>query len=364
MIKDPLIASEPKKKGKKPKVLESKKMFLEYMSKESKTMDLLKLSDDNLLSNISDYLSTQSISLNKGIGHNGYPMGRLIEISGQSHCGKSTLVDHALAETQRLGGVAVLIEPEVSRDRDYSTRIGVNPEELIISQPKEGEMYTLEDTFNFVGETVDWWRDNDPDKMVTIVVDSVASMPSREDLERGSGERKPGEAAGIIKHTLRNLCQKIAGTKITLIFVNQLYSRIGYKGWGDPAIEWGGSGIPYHASLRIRLKAGEKIKDKDGVIIGTVIIAIIQKSKVSGVSGNKVEFALLHGIGVDNSYTIFERLKREKYIVASGSWSSMLLPGTTEPIKWQGGSMGLLELCQTSPELYDQLVTIYNSLPG
>lgn len=359
--KTPLV-SKSEEKPKKAKASTSKASFLAHMAKTDKTMDLLRLSDDDLLSNISGYLSTQSISLNKAIGQPGYPMGRLVEISGPEHTGKSTLVDHALAETQRIGGVAALVEPEVSRQASYTTRIGVNPDELIIPQPKDGEMFTLEDVFNWVGTTASWWRENDPSMPVTIAVDSVAAMPTREDLERSAGQKKPGEAASIIKHTLRNLCQRIAGTKITIILVNQLYTRIGYQGWGDPRIEWGGSGIPYHASLRIRLKPGEKIKSKDGTIIGSEVNAVIQKSKISGVSGAKVSFALLHGIGIDNVWTIFNVFKDAGYIAVGGSWYTMVMPDG-ETIKWQGGPSGLLELCGSSPDLYEKLVTIYHTLP-
>lgn len=328
------------------------------------------MADDDLLSNVRGYVSTQSIALNKAIGHPGFPRGRLIEISGMEHTGKSTLLDHVFAETQRVGGVGILVDPEIGRDAKYSRSIGVNAEKLLCPQPKEGKFYALEDVFNFVGKAADWWKKHHPGTPVTIGVDSIAGMPTREDLKREAGEQKPGDAARAIRHSLRNIMQRIAMSEVCLVFVNQLYTRIGHMGYGDPRIEYGGGGIPYHASLRIRLKTGEAIKNKDGVVIGSVIIGLIKKSKVSAVSGNKVEFAIRHGIGIDNVWTLFERFKRDQYIAQpqGSSWCSMMLPAEEgkepEAFKWQGGHLGLEALCHENEGLYNQLVAIYGTMPG
>lgn len=356
--------------------------FLEHMAKEEKTMEMLRMTDENLLSNVKGWISTQSLSLNKAIGHPGVPRGRLVEISGPEHVGKSTLLDHIFAETQRIGGLAMLVDPEVGRDAKYTRNIGVDPERLIVPQAKEGKhkqklqggkgtkdvenFLTLEDVFNTVGRALDWQRLCFPELPMTIGIDSVAALPTREDLERSAGEKKPGEAASVIKHTLRALIQKIAKSGVCLIFVNQLYTRIGYQGWGDPRIEYGGSGIPYHASLRIRLNpAGEKIKTSDGHIIGSVTEALIRKSKVSGVTGAKCDIPILHGVGIDNVYTLFTRFKAEGYIAVGGAgWNSMLLPETQEPLKWQRQHLGLAELCAQTEGLYDKLVAIYMAMPG
>lgn len=341
--------------------------FLAHMSTHDKVMDMFRMSDDDLLSNVKGYISTQSIALNKAIGQPGIPRGRITEISGPEHTGKSTLLDHIFAEVQRLEGIAMLVDSETARDAKFTSRIGVNTEKLILPQPKgtkDAKFLTLEDVFNTVGTAVDWQMDNFPDLPMVIGVDSIAGLPTREDLERGAGEKKPGEAASIIKHTFRALTQKIAKSGVCLVFVNQLYSRIGYKGWGDPRIEYGGSGIPYFASLRIRLNpGGEKIKLTDGTIIGSCSEAKIQKSKVSGVTGAKCQIPILHGVGIDNTYSLFDGLKKEGYITNSGSWYNIQLPGAEEPLKWQKGHFGLAELCHQTPGLYDQLVATYNTIP-
>ena len=327
-----------------------------------KTMELLKLADDDLLSNVKGFISTQSIALNKALELPGLPRGRIIEISGDEHTGKSTLLDHVFAETQRLGGTAILVDPEVGRDAKYSRNIGVNADKLFCPQPKEGKFYTLQNVFNFLGTTCDWWRDNHPDEIVTIGVDSIAGMPTDSDMEREAGTQKPGDAAKTIRHSLRTLAQRCAQSQICLVFVNQLYEKIGVS-FGDSRAEYGGRGMRYTGSVRIRLDRGPALKESSGRIYGHVARARVMKSKLSGASGAKCEFGVLHGVGIDNTYTLFERFKQEGYIATNGSWFTMLLPGDTEPVRWQGKELGLATICRERPELYGKLVDLYMSLP-
>jgi recombination protein RecA len=343
--------------------------FLSFMGKEDKVMDMLRMTDDDLLSNVKGYVSTQSLALNKAIGIPGYPRGRLIEISGPEHVGKSTLLDHLFAETQTdPDAITMLIDSEAGRDTNYTLKCGVDAKRLILPQPRKGgkeERYlTLEDVFNSVDLALDWQLKTSPQTLMVFGVDSVANLPSREDLERGAGERKPGEGAGILKHTFRVLSQKLAKSGAILVLVNQLYTRIGYQGWGDPRIEWGGAAIPYSASLRIRLNHGkEKIKLSDGTVIGSVTEARIQKSKVSANSYTKCQIPIRHGVGVDNVFTIFERFQREGYISNAGPWYSMIVPDM-EPVKWQRGHLGLAEVLAQTPGLYEKLAAIYMAMPG
>lgn len=340
--------------------------FLAHMAKHDKALEMHRMSDEDLVSNIKGYLSTQSLALNKAIGIPGYPMGRLIEISGPEHVGKSTLLDHLFAEVQSLDGIAMLIDSEAGRDANYSSKVGVDPDTMFMPQAKKEAFLTLEDVFTSIDLALNWKLANAPETPMAIGVDSVANLPSREDLERGAGERKPGEGASILKHTLRVLMQKVAKSGAVLVLINQLYTRIGYQGWGDPRIEWGGSAIPYQASLRIRLNHGkDKIKLSDGTIIGSVTEATIKKSKVSANSYTKCSIPIRHGVGVDNLYTIYDRFKTEGYIGVGGAgWNTMLLPETQEPLKWQRGHLGLTELCTEDPALYPKLAAIYQGMPG
>lgn len=352
----------PKKKVKKDPMSE----FVQFLSGPKEDMEILRLSDDEMWSNVIGYVSTQSLALNKAIGAPGIPRGRISEISGDEHTGKSTLLDHIFAEAQRLGGHAVLLDPEVGRDTKYTRSIGVDPDKLICPQPKKGEFYTLQSVFNFAGKTCDWWREKHPNELVVVGVDSIAGMPTDEDMKRDAGNAKPGDAAKTIRHSLRTLTQRVAQSNVALVFVNQLYDIIGpFPGQR----EYGGKGMRYHASLRIRLKRGRlanespTLKDTQGRVIGGVTIATIQKTKISGVSGGKTEFAIMHGRGVDNVWTLFEALKKKGYIGQGGGWYSMVLPESGEVIKWNGGHFGLAKYLADKPELYAKLVDIYMELP-
>ena len=366
-VKKTPVKKATKKKAsakKKPKV-DPMQDFVSFISGPKEDMDILRLSDDELWSNVVGYISTQSLAINKAIGAPGIPRGRITEISGDEHTGKSTLMDHIFAETQRVGGHAMLLDPEVGRDAKYTRNIGVDPDKLLCPQPKEGKFYTLQSVFNFVGKTCDWWRENHPNEIVTIGVDSIAGMPTDADMQRDASKAKPGDAAKTIRHSLRTLTQRVAQSNVALVFVNQLYDIIGpFPGQK----EYGGKGMRYHASLRIRMKRGRlgnespSLKGPDGKVYGGTSIATIQKTKISGVSGGKTELAILHNRGIDNVWTLFETFKRNKYIGSAGGWYSMVLPNG-ETLKWKGGHFGLAEHLAEDPELYAKLVDIYMELP-
>lgn len=333
--------------------------YLDYM-KSDNTLEILRLADDDLLSNVTGFISTQSLALNKAIGHAGVPRGRLTEISGDEHAGKSTVMDHILAETQRMGGIAILLDPEVGRDAKYTRSIGVEADKLLCPQPKEGSFYTLQSAIDFIGRTSDFFAKSDPDRVVTIGLDSIAGLPTDEDLVRAASDVKPGEAAKTIRHGLRNIIQRIARSNITLVFVNQVYDQIGGFGFGDKRREYGGRGIRYHASVRIRLSRAGMIKTTRDEVVGSVTQANVLKTKISGRTGAKVKFGILHGRGIDNSWTLFEALKAEGYITGSGAWFRMQLPDGTE-LKWTGKHWGLAEKIHEHADLYPLLCSVYES---
>lgn len=362
----PPTKKTPVKKTTKKKATPTKKAptksteaaFRDFM-KGDKAMELVNLSDDSALSQVRGFISTQSLALNKAIGHPGIPRGRLTEISGDEHTGKSTILDHILAETQRIGGTAILLDPEVGRDAKYSRSIGVDADKLICPQPTEGNFYTLQSIFNFIGKTSDWFAANDPDRVVCIGVDSIAGLPTDEDLKRDAGEVKPGDAAKTIRHSLRNVIQRIAQSNITLVFVNQLYENIGGFGFGDQKKEYGGKGIRYHASVRLRLNRMGAIKTSKDEVVGSVSQAKVMKSKVSGRTGAKVSFGILHGRGIDNTWTLFNALKDEGYITSAGAWYKMVLPDNQGELKWTGQHWGLAEKLAEDSQLYAHLCAVY-----
>jgi recombination protein RecA len=368
MKKTPVKKSTPKKKAspKKKAPTDPLKEFVSFISGPKEDMDILMLSDDELWSNVNGYVSTQSLAINKAISAPGLPLGRITEISGDEHTGKSTLLDHVFAEVQRIGGYAVLLDPEVGRDAKYTRSIGVDPEKLLCPQPKEGKFYTLQSVFNFCGRTCEWWHTHHPGVPVVIGVDSIAGMPTDEDMKRDASDAKPGDAAKTIRHSLRTLTQRVAQSNVALVFVNQLYDVIGPFGGQR---EYGGKGMRYHASLRIRLKRGRLsndtpvLKDPTGRVFGGVTTAHVQKTKISGTTGARTEFAIMHGRGIDNVWTLFETFKKAGYIGSGGGWYSMVLPGSGETIKWNGGHFGLAEYLIDKPELYGQLVDIFMEIP-
>jgi recombination protein RecA len=345
------------KKKAPPKPKDSDAAFRDFMAGD-KVMDLLVLSDDEVLSNVSGYISTQSLALNKALGLPGVPRGRLIEVSGDEHTGKSTVLDHLFAETQRIGGTAILIDPEVGRDAKYTRGIGVDADKLFSPQPKDGKFFTIEQVFSFIGRTCDYFREKDPNRTVLIGVDSIAGLPTEEDTKREAGELKPGDAAKSIHHGLRTTIQRIAQTNITLVFVNQLYDNIGGFGF-DQRKEYGGRAIRYHASVRMRLNRMGAIKTSRDEVIGMISQANVLKTKVSGMTGNKVKFGILHGRGIDNTWTLFNALKDEGYIGNSGPWWSMKIPDQGD-LKWTGQHIGLAEKLQEDPKLYEHLCWVYS----
>jgi recombination protein RecA len=341
--------------------------FLSFMAKHDKALELLRLTDDDLASNVRGYLSSRSLALNRALGLPGFPRGRLIEFSGPEHAAKSTLLDHLLAEAQAQGGVTYLIETESGRDEKYSRALGVDPKRLLlpepVADPKKGKGWlTLEDVFNSIDHALEWQLSTKSDQLLVIGVDSVANLPSREDLTRGAGERKPGEGASILRHVFRSLSQKLLRTGAILVLVNQLYQRIGHQGYGDPRIEWGGGAIPYQAAVRIRLTPGQKIKGPGGEVVGIEVRAQIRKTKVSDKSYAECILPVRSGVGVDNVWTIFDEFKKTGHIAQSGSWHSLVDPESGEAIKWQGGWMGLGAVLAERPGLYAQLAHVYEQL--
>jgi recombination protein RecA len=334
--------------------------YRDHMS-GSKTMELMSMVDDESWSTVPGYISTQSIGMNKVLGAPGYPMGRVVEISGLEHSGKSTVLDHAFSEVQSMGGVAILLDPEVGRDSKYSRSIGVDVSTIQCPQPKTGGYFSIQSAFNYIGSTIDFFKTDFPDTPLVIGIDSLAGMPTEEDLERDAGAAKPGDAAKTIRHALRNIVQRLARTKIVLISVNQLYSRIGVT-FGSPYTESGGKGMAYHASLRLRLSKKGTIKDRSGAIAGQITEVKVNTTKISGKTGAEVDIGILHGRGIDNTYTLFETLKEHKFIVQKGAWAELIHPTTGEVIKFQGQHWGMADLFGKDDKLYPQLVEVYYTL--
>lgn len=332
------------------------KEYQEHIRK-SGVAEVLKLADDDLLCEVGEFVSTQSLEFDKALGKPGFPVGKITEIYGGEHAGKSTLTDHVMAETQKRGGVAFLIDTEENKDLQYTSSIGVNVPKLQIVKPKTT---TIEDVVEAIEETLEFWAAY-PDVLLCIVWDSVAATPTVRELEGTMKKVEPGLAARAMRLACRRLTAKIAQRRVVLLIVNQLYTKIGVT-FGDPDVAYGGGGLRYHSTLRIKLTRGAQIKRGAGEIIGSTVHANIKKSKMSNATGRKVDFALLHGVGIDNMWSIHKRLTQEGYIQQNGSWQSMTL-AEGETLKWQNNFEGLGRLCVEDAELFERLVGIFQSLP-
>jgi len=351
------------KKGVKKKVprikLDPVAEYRAIMAKDG-AADVLRMADDDVWFHIRHFISTQSLALDRAIGYDGIPCGRITEITGDNHTGKSTILDHILAQTQLEGGWAILVDTEFGHDVRYARRIGIDPEKLLVVQPKQ---MTVEAVFRLLYRTIEHWEKY-PDLPLTIGVDSIAGMPTEGDLKIAAddGRAQPGEAARSIHNMCRVLGAKVARREVALIFTNQLYNVIG--GGFTYKRSYGGEALPYHASLRIKTRRGEPIRRSDGTIAGQICEVEILKSKINGRSGAKCQIGILHGVGVDNVWTIFDAFKREKYIAVLGAWHTMHLPGEDSPRRWQNGHFGLRELCSKDEQLMPRLVHVYNEIPN
>lgn len=351
--------------AKKAKTTSAKKLdpIKVAQSKLDGVADVLRMSDEDTLFNVRRYVSTRSIALDKLLNWKGVPCGRITEIAGDNHTGKSTLLDQILAQVQAEGGYAVLIDTEQAHDVKYSRTLGIDADKLMVVQPKQ---HTLEGVILALSRVLTMFETDFP-KMSPIVigVDSVAGIPTEADRASASedGKQKPGDAAKQIHNLCRIVGSKIASKQIALIFTNQLYTSIG----GPFAYKksYGGEAIPYHASLRLKTAKVETLKGTGGIIIGQKVKVQIVKSKLSDIpSQSSAEMAILHGVGVDNCWTIFEAFKRAGYISTSGAWSTMHLSDEETPRKWNGGHAGLAALCKDDPTLMPKLTAIYASMGG
>lgn len=279
----------------------------------------------NAPTNVTDWISTGStlldyIASNRKDG--GIPCGKLTEIVGQESSGKSLICQHIAVNTQKKGGLVIYIDTESSLNKEFCKRLGLNIEDLVYVVPP-----TMEDVFDTIEEAVKKVRTVDSDVPITIIWDSVAGTPTKSEIEGTfNPQEQMGVAARIISKAMRKLIDSIAREKITLVFTNQLKAAIGKMGYGDPmSATYGGKAIPYHASLRIKLKKIGEIKVAEQSV-GISSEAKIIKSKISP-PFRSCKFPTLFASGVDDYSAILEQLKLFKEIEQKGSRAMMTYAG-------------------------------------
>src|SRR5579862_8884581 len=253
-----------------------------------------------------EVIGTGSVALDVALGCGGLPRGRIIEIYGPESSGKTTLTLHAIAEAQRAGGVCAFIDAEHALDTEYARRLGVELDDLLVSQPDCGEQaLEITDTLVRTG-AID-----------LIVVDSVAALTPRAEIEGEMGDAHMGLQARLMSQALRKLTAQISRTRTVVIFINQLRQKIGVV-YGNPETTTGGNALKFYCSVRLDIRRKKPIKQGD-VIVGSEVKVKVVKNKLAP-PFREAEFEILYGIGVNRMGELVDTAEKHGLVDKSGSW--------------------------------------------
>ncbi|TVZ26255.1 recombination protein RecA [Gillisia sp. Hel_I_86] len=324
------MSNEKEKEAK----LKALKLTLDKMDKTYGKGTVMKMSDQ-AVSDV-EAISTGSLGLNVALGVGGYPRGRVIEIYGPESSGKTTLTLHAIAEAQKAGGIAAFIDAEHAFDRYYAGNLGVDIENLIISQPDNGEQ-ALEITDNLIRSGA----------IDIIVIDSVAALTPKSEIEGEMGDSKMGLHARLMSQALRKLTASISKTNCTVIFINQLREKIGVM-FGNPETTTGGNALKFYASVRLDIRRSTQIKDSNSNVMGNKTRVKVVKNKVAP-PFRMAEFDIMYGEGISKIGEIIDIGVDYEIIKKSGSWFSY------EDTKLGQGRDAVKAILKDNPDLMDEL---------
>jgi recombination protein RecA len=283
-----------------------------------------------------EVIPTGSLGLDLALGVGGYPKGRVIEIYGPESSGKTTLTLHAIAEAQKKGGIAAFIDAEHAFDRYYAEKLGVDIENLIISQPDNGEQ-ALEIADNLIRSGA----------IDIIIIDSVAALTPKSEIEGEMGDSKMGLHARLMSQALRKLTGSISKTKCTVIFINQLREKIGVM-FGNPETTTGGNALKFYASIRLDIRRSTQLKDNNSEAVGNKTRVKVVKNKVAP-PFKTAEFDIMYGEGVSKIGEIIDLGVDYEIIKKSGSWFSY------DDTKLGQGRDAVKSLLTDNPELMEEL---------
>ena len=283
-----------------------------------------------------EVIPSGSLGLDIALGVGGYPRGRVVEIYGPESSGKTTLTLHAIAEAQKNGGIAAFIDAEHAFDRFYAQNLGVDIDNLIISQPDHGEQ-ALEIADNLIRSGA----------IDIVIIDSVAALTPKSEIEGEMGDSKMGLHARLMSQALRKLTATISKTNCTVVFINQLREKIGGR-FGNPEPTTGGNALKFYSSVRLDIRRSTQIKDTDGRVLGNKTRVKVVKNKVAP-PFKTAEFDIMYGEGISKVGEIIDLGVQFDIIKKSGSWFSY---GDT---KLGQGRDAVKALLLDNPELLEEL---------
>ncbi len=314
--------------------LKALKLTLDKLDKAYGKGTVMKMSDSSVQE--VDVIPTGSLGLDLALGVGGYPRGRVIEIYGPESSGKTTLTLHAIAQAQKAGGIAAFIDAEHAFDRFYAEKLGVEIDNLIISQPDHGEQ-ALEIADNLIRSGA----------IDIIVIDSVAALTPKSEIEGEMGDSKMGLHARLMSQALRKLTSSISKTNCTVIFINQLREKIGVM-FGNPETTTGGNALKFYASVRLDIRRSTQIKDSNSEVQGNKTRVKVVKNKVAP-PFRMAEFDIMYGEGISKTGEIIDVGVDYEIIKKSGSWFSY------QDTKLGQGRDAVKNLLNDNPELMEEL---------
>ncbi len=310
------------------------KLTLDKLDKAYGKGTVMKMGDRQVVD--VDSIPTGSLALDAALGVGGYPRGRVVEIYGPESSGKTTLTLHAIAEAQKAGGIAAFIDAEHAFDRFYAEKLGIDLDNLIISQPDNGEQ-ALEIAENLIRSGA----------IDIIVIDSVAALTPKSEIEGEMGDSKMGLHARLMSQALRKMTGTISKTNCTVIFINQLREKIGVM-FGNPETTTGGNALKFYASVRLDIRRSTQIKDSGGNVMGNKTRVKVIKNKVAP-PFRTAEFDIMYGEGVSRIGEIIDLGVAYEIINKSGSWFSY------EDTKLGQGRDAVKTILKDNPELMEEL---------
>ena len=314
--------------------LKALKLTLDKLDKAYGKGTVMRMSDAPVID--VEVIPSGSLGLDIALGVGGYPRGRVLEIYGPESSGKTTLTLHAIAEAQKAGGIAAFIDAEHAFDRFYAQNLGVDIDNLIISQPDNGEQ-ALEIADNLIRSGA----------IDMVVIDSVAALTPKSEIEGEMGDSKMGLHARLMSQALRKLTGSISKTNCTMIFINQLREKIGVM-FGNPETTTGGNALKFYASIRLDIRRSTQIKDSEGNVLGNKTRVKVVKNKVAP-PFRLAEFDIMYGQGVSKVGEILDVAVEHEIVKKSGSWFSYA------DTKLGQGRDAVKQMIKDNPELMDEL---------